>query len=160
MKYLHHFEAWSAELAVIHHAPRSVNRSLSNFWVSISFDTKHNYIVGRRFEPPFYRQPPLDGQTPFLSFFWNSLLTKLFQQYRPNEIPYKKNKLMWQSYSFIFRRLKNIVTCMLFYKKYFCLLHNLIHNNDNLKLILIFSKRWLHQNQYLHLIKLIKSHQN
>ena len=39
----------------------------------------------------------------------------VFLKYRPNEIP---DKLMWQSYFFIFRRLKNNVTCF-FYKKYF-----------------------------------------
>ena len=41
-------------------------------------------------------------------------------QYHPNEILDKyKNKLMWQSYFFIFKRLKNNVIYMFFYKKYF-----------------------------------------
>ena len=45
------------------------------------------------------------------------LLARLFQQYDLNEIPDKhKNKLMWRSYFFIFRRLKNNVPCF-FIKK-------------------------------------------
>ena len=40
------------------------------------------------------------------------LFHKTFPKITPNEIPDKhKNKLMWQSYFFIFRRLKNNVTC-------------------------------------------------
>ena len=49
---------------------------------------------------------------PFYLFSKPLLLARLFRQYRPNEIPDKhKNKLMWQSYFLIFRRLKNNVTC-------------------------------------------------
>ena len=69
-------------------------------------------IVCRRFEPLFYRQPPV-GPSPLFIFFLNPpLLEELFRQYRPNEITDKhKNKLMWQRYIFIFRRLKTNVTC-------------------------------------------------
>ena len=57
---------------------------------------------------------------PFLFFLNSLLLARLFQQYNPNEILDKyKNKLMWQSYFFIFKRLKNNVIYMFFYKKYF-----------------------------------------
>ena len=55
---------------------------------------------------------PLYGHPHFLSFFQTPVFGKTFRQYRPNEIPDKhKNKLMWQSYFLIFRRLKNNVTC-------------------------------------------------
>ena len=55
--------------------------------------------------PPLYGHP-----SPFYIFPNPLLLARLFRQYCPNEIPDKhKNKLMWQSYFFIFRRLKNNV---------------------------------------------------
>ena len=69
-----------------------------------------SFIVCRTFEP--YMAIP-----PFYLFSEPPLLARLFQQYCPNEILDKhKNKLMWQSYCFIFRRLKNNVTCF-FIKK-------------------------------------------
>ena len=51
--------------------------------------------------------------SPFFIYFPNSpLLARLFRQYRPNEIQDKnKNKLIWESYVFIFRRLKNNIKC-------------------------------------------------
>ena len=66
---------------------------------------------------PLSRKPPCMAIPPpsFLSFFLKAqLLTTLFFWHdRPYEIPDKqKNKLMWQSHFFIFRRLKNDVTCV------------------------------------------------
>ena len=62
----------------------------------------------------FYRQLPLYGHCPFLSFFQTPcFFTKFFRQYCPKEIPDKhKSKIMWQCYFFSFRRL-----IWLFYKK-------------------------------------------
>ena len=49
---------------------------------------------------------------PVFIFFYTPLLARLFPQYRPNEIPDKyKNKLIWQTYFFIFNRLKNNDSC-------------------------------------------------
>ena len=60
----------------------------------------------------------MDILPPFYIFPNHSLLTTLWR-YRPNEIPDKhKNKLTWQSYFFIFRRLENNVTSF-FYKQHF-----------------------------------------
>ena len=57
--------------------------------------------------PPRYMAIP-----PFHLFSKLPLLPRLFPQYRPNEIPDKyKNKLIWQSYFFIFNRLKNNDSC-------------------------------------------------
>ena len=67
-------------------------------------------IVCRRFElPHFIDNPPSDIAIPLFVFFPNlSLFARLFRQYRPSELPDKhENKLMWQSYFFIFRKLKN-----------------------------------------------------
>ena len=65
---------------------------------------------------PKYDHPP----SPTFCLFFPSppLLATLFLQYRPNEISGKhSNKLIAQSYFFIFRGLKNNVTCF-FYKQY------------------------------------------
>ena len=58
---------------------------------------------------PFYRNPSI--WPSFLSIFSTpQLLARLFQQYCPIEIPEKHiYKLMWQNYSFILRRLKNVI---------------------------------------------------
>ena len=74
-------------------------------------------ILCRRFELPSVENLPVWPSPPpsFLSFFLKAqLLTTLFFWHdRPYEIPDKqKNKLMWQSHFFIFRRLKNDVTCV------------------------------------------------
>ena len=54
-------------------------------------------------------------------------LARLFRQYRPNEIPDKhKNKLMWQIYFFIFRKLKNNIKCS-FMNKTFIIIILSIH---------------------------------
>ena len=56
--------------------------------------------------PPLLQTPPsLYGHLLLLFFFSNpSLLIRLFLQYHPNEtLDKEKNKLMWQSYVFIFK---------------------------------------------------------
>ena len=74
--------------------------------------SKLKYIVWRRFETP----PIWPSSSPFIFFQNFPLFTRFFGQYHFNEIRDKhKNKLMWQSYFFIFRRLKNNFTCF-FYK--------------------------------------------
>ena len=69
-----------------------------------------------------YKQPSIHGHPtplPFYIFPKPSLLLRLFQQCHPNEILDKhKNKLMWQSKFFNFRRLKNNVKYF-FYKQNF-----------------------------------------
>ena len=63
----------------------------------------------------------LSDHPTFLSF--HSLFLTLFWQYRLNGIwDQHKNKLMWQSYSFIFQRPKNNITCFL-YKQHFYMQH-------------------------------------
>ena len=70
-----------------------------------------------RFETP-HHPPPHMAISPFYIFSEPPSLARLFRQYRPIEILDKhKNKLIWQSYFFIFRRLKNNVTCY-FYKQH------------------------------------------
>ena len=95
---------------------------LNNHARTVIYNTENKFATSqlsltRRFEPPFYRQPPSMVIPLFLYFFPNPpLLARLFRQNRPSEIPDKhKNKLIWQNYFFIFRRLKN-VTCF-FYKQ-------------------------------------------
>ena len=71
--------------------------------------------------PPFYEQHRLYRHSHLLSFFW----TPRFWQYFFNYIApmkYYKNKLIQQSYFFIFRRIKNNVMCFL-YKHHFCKQH-------------------------------------
>ena len=69
-------------------------------------------ILSRRFDPLpppsfFYRQTPI-CPSPLFIFFPN--LPLLARQYFLNETREKhKNKLMWQSYFFIFRKLENNV---------------------------------------------------
>ena len=62
----------------------------------------------RKFKPLFYKQPLFMAIPHFFIVFPNSLLLgRLFQQCDPNKIPEKhKNKLMWQSCFFIFRKLR------------------------------------------------------
>lgn len=56
---------------------------------------------------PLYKQPLYMAIPSVYLFFPNTpLLAKRFQQYRPKEVPNKhKNKLIWQSWFFVFRRL-------------------------------------------------------
>ena len=69
-----------------------------------------NTMVCRRFEPPSIDTPlphPLYGHPPLFIFSEPPLLTTFLWQYCPNEIWDKhKNKLIWQIYSFMFRRLR------------------------------------------------------
>ena len=79
--------------------------------------------------PPF-----LYTTTRLFVFFLNLLLlAKKNWQYRANEIPDKnKNKLVWQSYFFIFRKLKQNIKC--FFKKIQeTPAWDLIQNNNNLR---------------------------
>ena len=62
--------------------------------------------------------------SPHFMFFWNLLLTTLFWLYHPSEILDKhKNILTWQSFFFVFRKLKNNVTWFFFIKKHFSKQH-------------------------------------
>ena len=69
--------------------------------------------------PPFYRQFSLYiAILPFLSLFGTCTFGNIFWQDSPNEIQNKhKNKLVWQSHFFMFRRLQNNVT--FFYMQHF-----------------------------------------
>ena len=81
--------------------------------IIITIIISNSPIVCRRFQPPL--PPRFYIQSPYIPFPNPPLLARLFRQYRPIEIPDKhKNKLMWQSYFFIFRRLKSHI-CMVFY---------------------------------------------
>ena len=75
-------------------------------------------IVCRRFEPLFYRQPLLYGYPPpsliHFIFFSNPWFWKSLHKHKLKKLI----KLMWQSYFFIFRKLKNNATC-LFYMQHF-----------------------------------------
>ena len=79
-----------------------------------------SYIVCRRFEPPplLLTTSPSMTNPPFFIFFPNPpLLARLFRQYHSIEIPDKhKNKLMWQSYFFIFKETKKQRYMLFFYK--------------------------------------------
>ena len=87
---------------------------------NISIPSATKLIMCRRFEPSFYKQPPYKA-IPHFSYFFR---THCFWQDFPDNIaPVKyrintKIKLMWQSYFFIFRRLKNNIICF-FYKQHF-----------------------------------------
>ena len=72
-------------------------------------------IVCRRFKHPPSKCNPSVWPSPFFVFFLNpSLLVRLFRIYRPNEIPDEgKNKILWQSYFFIFKRLKTMLHAFL-----------------------------------------------
>ena len=94
--------------------------SLGIFWEIISKNFNKilyiwfSTIVFRRFEFPFYRQFPHICQNPLFIFFPNPAFGKIFSTNWPNEIPNKhKNKLMWQSDFFIYRRLQNSTTKLL-----------------------------------------------
>ena len=74
--------------------------------------------------PPFYRRPPYMAISLFIFSLNPPTLGILFHQYCPNERPGKhKNKLMWQNYFFIFRRLQNNVKCF-FYEQHFYKQHH------------------------------------
>ena len=85
-----------------------------NLPVCLMKDFRYWHSVPKAWTSLFYRQPPFPpfSESP-------SLLARLFWQCRPTEIPDKhKNKLMWKGYFFIFKRLKNNITCF-FYKQHF-----------------------------------------
>ena len=69
-------------------------------------------IVCRKFELPPSINKPLYGHPHLFIFFLNPTIS-------PSEIPDKhKNKLMWQSYFFIFRKATEKQRYMLFYKQH------------------------------------------
>ena len=69
-------------------------------------------IMCRRLNLPSIENPLYGHPTFYLFFFEPPASDKLLWQYCLNEICDKhKNKLIWQNYFFIFRRLKNHVTC-------------------------------------------------
>ena len=72
-----------------------------------------NISVQKVWTPPYSKNNPAIWPSTFIYFFTNPpLLARLFHQCCPNEIPDKhKNKLMWENYFFIFKRLKNYVKC-------------------------------------------------
>ena len=69
------------------------------------------YHMCWRFERRFYKQTSLIAIPSFIYFPNLGLLTRLFRQYRPNEIDKHKNKHKCHNYFFIFRRLKNNIKC-------------------------------------------------
>ena len=74
--------------------------------------------VQKVWTPPSLDNLPLLWPSP-LHFPNPPFLARLFRHYHINEILNKnKTKLMWQSYFFIFRRLKNKFKCF-FYEQYF-----------------------------------------
>ena len=81
-----------------------------------------------RFEPYRHLFSPLCGHCPLFIFFLSNspYLARLFQQYRPIKITDKhRNKLMRQSYSFIFKRLKTTLHAFL--------IHNTFISNTQLR---------------------------
>ena len=89
-------------------------RSPSNLRLPRSPVQLLNIMVCGRFEPPFFGQLSTIMVTP-LHFPNPPFLARLFRNYRLNEILNKnKNNLTWQSYFFIFKRLKNKFKCFFF----------------------------------------------
>ena len=71
-----------------------------------------DHSVQNVWNPPFISPLPYGHLPVFIFFPKPPFFARLFQQYCPNEIRDRhKSKLTWQSYLFIFKRLKNNVTC-------------------------------------------------